>query len=307
MIKGKNICGLCCLFIVIMILPGFNGGYAQAKDANPEQTGTKIKKYIYKQTEQGDLEIFIHFPPGWRQQDKRAAIVFFFGGGWRRGKVSQFTYQADYLASRGMITARADYRVKNRHGTLAFNCVEDGKSAVRWLRTNAATLGIDPDRIVASGGSAGAHVAACTYLTNGFEATNEDLKISSKPNLLILFNPVLDARAVKRVRRMGSMDTAIKLSPNLFLTEDTPATILFYGTKDSLLTHGKTFIEKAKKRGIDATLFTAHNVGHGFFNKEPWRNKTLYLADQFLSRHGYVQGQPTLSVSDNAEMLQIKP
>ena len=149
------------------------------------------KSFIYKRTKQADLEIVVHYPPGWKENDKRPAIVFFFGGGWTNGTVKQFEPQATYLASRGMVAARADYRVKSRHGVTPEECVEDAKSAVRWLRQNAAKLGIDPDRIVAAGGSAGGHIAACTALDPGLEAEGEDPKISSKPNALVLFNPVL--------------------------------------------------------------------------------------------------------------------
>jgi acetyl esterase/lipase len=52
--------------------------------------------------------------------------------------------------------------VKSRQGVTPAACVEDAKSAERWLRQNAARLGLDPNRIVAAGGSAGGHIAACT-------------------------------------------------------------------------------------------------------------------------------------------------
>jgi acetyl esterase len=290
---------LCILFLL--------SSFANAQKVNlfTENDTITIKKFIYKTTRQGDLAIYIHYPKDWKPLDKRPAIVFFFGGGWRRGTVNQFKYQADYLASRGMITARADYRVKNRHGTLADKCVEDGKSTIRWLRANASRLGIDQNQIVASGGSAGGHVAACTLIINGFEEANEDLSVSSKPNLLILFNPVLDATASKRVNRMGSKEIARALSPNLFLHKDIPATLLFYGTGDSLIVHGQNYIHKAKHLGFDAILYMASDVGHGFFNKNPWLNKTLSLTEQFLEKHGYLHGNSTLSVSGKATMIRV--
>jgi hypothetical protein len=79
----------------------------------------------------------VHFPADWKKDDKRPAIVFFFGGGWTSGTVKQFEPQAAYLASRGLVAARADYRVKSRHEVTPDACVEDARSAVRWLRQNA--------------------------------------------------------------------------------------------------------------------------------------------------------------------------
>ena len=121
-----------------------------ARHARVEESRTPAQKsFIYKKTKQADLAIFVHYPPGWKETDKRPAIVFFFGGGFQFGSVSQFVPQAAYFASRGMVAARADYRVKSRHGVEPDACVEDAKSAVRWLRQNAAKLGwIQPHRSV---------------------------------------------------------------------------------------------------------------------------------------------------------------
>ena len=91
-----------------------------------------------------------------------------------------------------MVAICAEYRIKSKHGTTPFECVDDGKSAVRWIREHADDLGIDPNKIVAAGGSAGGHVAACTAVINGYETNSENMDISSKPNALVLFNPVID-------------------------------------------------------------------------------------------------------------------
>ena len=130
---------------------------ALAAQQGPGATGpatrpADFKSYSYKKTKEADLRIYLHFPPGWKATDRRPAVVFFFGGGWLHGSADQFIPQAEYLAGRGLVAARADYRVGNRHGVSPDQCVEDAKSAVRWLRKNAADLGIDPDRIAASEG-----------------------------------------------------------------------------------------------------------------------------------------------------------
>ena len=116
---------------------------------------------------------------------------------------------------------------------------------------------------------------------------------------------MLDVTALKRVARIGSLATAKELSPNLHLTKDTPPTILFYGTDDSLLVHGKTYIENAETLGFEAVLYTADKARHGFFNRDPWMNKTLCLSDLFLIEHGYLQGIPELTGTEKTIMSKI--
>ncbi len=105
------------------------------------------------------LKLFVFEPEEHKSTDSRPAIVFFFGGGWNQGSPQQFYPHCKYLAARGMVAISAEYRVRSRHGITPFECVTDGKSAVRWIRANADKLGIDADSIATGGGSAGGHWA----------------------------------------------------------------------------------------------------------------------------------------------------
>jgi acetyl esterase/lipase len=263
----------------------------QARGEN-EPKARPTKSFTYKKTKQADLEMVVHYPPDWREIDKRPAIVFFFGGGWTNGSVKQFEPQATYLASRGMVAARADYRVKSRHGVSPKECVEDAKSAVRWVRANAAKFGVDPNRIVVAGGSAGGHIAACTALTPGLDAVGEDTAISSKPNALVLFNPVLRLDLPQLLGFVGHDESLAKaISPTLYLTKDTPPTLLLYGSADQLAAQGEEFMKKSKERGHRAEMFTAEGQGHGFFNRPPWLEKTTQRTDEFLVSIGYLRAK----------------
>lgn len=260
----------------------------QAADSPPTKT------LVYKKTKQANLELVVHYPPDWKDTDKRSGIVFFFGGGWTNGKLTQFEPQATHLASRGMVAARADYRVKSRHGVTPKECVEDAKSAVRWMRQNAAKLGIDPDRIVAAGGSAGGHIAACTALAPDVEPEGEDASVSSKPNALVLFNPVLRFDGIPQLARFIGNDEALgkSISPTLYLKKDSPPTLIFFGAADRLAVMGDEFVKKSKELGHRAELFTAEGQPHGFFNRPPWMEKTTERMDQFLVSIGYLRPTP---------------
>jgi acetyl esterase/lipase len=271
---------------------------AKAADA-PLPEG--VKEFTYKQAPQGELKLLVHYPPDWKATDKRPAIVFFFGGGWKNGTTAQFLNQATYLTTRGMVAVRADYRVSSRQQTTPESAVEDAKSAVRWVRAHAAELGADPQRIVASGGSAGGHLAACTAMTDAYESRSEDPKISSRPNAMVLFNPALDLAALELSEKWpeGKGDgKAIvpQIDPARFIKQGLVPTVIFFGTADRMLDHARAFADKSKTAGNRCEVFTAAEQPHGFFNRPPWQEVTLRQTDVFLASLGYLKGEPTVNI-----------
>ena len=112
------------------------------------------RSLIYKITD--EVELLLHVFEADRADpadDPAPCILFFFGGGWRAGTPEQFYPHCQYFASRGLVAISAEYRV-SWDDPKPFECVTDGRSAMRWLRTHAEDLGIDSDRVAAGGGSA---------------------------------------------------------------------------------------------------------------------------------------------------------
>lgn len=264
------------------------------KDWKPLK-GAEFK--VYKTTKQADLHLNIFKPDDWKAGDSRPVIVFFFGGGWVGGNPSQFEPHCQYLASRGMVACAAEYRIKSKHQTTPFECVADGKSAVRWIRQHAAELGIDPYRIVAGGGSAGGHVAACTGTVIGFEETNENQKISSAPNAMALFNPVVDTTETGwkgGPKQLGKR--CQEISPLHYIRNDLPPTIIFHGTADKAVSieNVERFTKLMKEKKNRCELVVYKDQGHGFFNlKRSKKNydSTIEKLDRFLTSLGYLSPQ----------------
>lgn len=261
---------------------------AAALAAEPEPA----RKVVYKQV--GDVELKLHVfqPEGHQQSDKRPAIVFFFGGGWVGGTPKQFYRQSAHLARRGMIALCAEYRVKSRHGTSPFECVADGKSAVRWTRANAEKLGIDPGRIAAAGGSAGGHVAACTAVIEGFDEKSEDAAVSSRPAALVLFNPVIDT-GPKGYGYERLKERYREISPVEHVSQETPPTIIFQGTADTTTPPGgaRTFAERMMKLDRRCELVEFDGARHGFFNRGEAFEQTLARTDAFLTSLGWLAAE----------------
>jgi len=261
------------------------------------ETTPDFKTFTYKTVGDRELKIYIHYPPGWKASDSRPGIIFFFGGGWTGGKIEQFLPQAEYLTGRGMVAARADYRVKSRDGVTPDKCVEDARSAMRWMRKNAGKHGIDPKKIIASGGSAGGHLAACMMIPKSVEAEGDDLSISTIPQAMVLFNPVLSFENEQLLKRLnGDEQLARKISPTRYLDKNSPPALILFGTKDRLKIFGDEYWTKAEGLGVRAEKFLAEGQGHGFFNRSPWTEKTLIAVDKFLTSLGYLKGEPTTEV-----------
>ena len=259
----------------------------------------EVKSMTYKTVGDRELQIHIHYPPGWKASDTRPAIVFFFGGGWNSGTVDQFLVQAEYFAARGLVAARADYRVKSRDGVTPDKCVEDARSAVRWMRVNCKRLGIDPKKLIASGGSAGGHLAACTMIKKSIEADGDDLSVSTIPQAMVLFNPVLNFENEQMIGRLNNDKLlARKISPTLHMDKKTPPALILFGTKDRLKVFGDEYWKKAEALGVRAEKYIAEGQGHGFFNRPPWRERTLIASDKFLASLGFLKGEPTIKVPE---------
>jgi len=99
-----------------------------------------------------------------RNNDLKPAIVYFPGGGFTSADYDKYYEMKDALARAGFVVAAAEYRViPNVYPAL----VNDGKSAVRYLRTHSKELGIDPERIGVLGDSAGGYLSQMMGATNG--------------------------------------------------------------------------------------------------------------------------------------------
>jgi acetyl esterase/lipase len=88
------------------------------------------------------------------------------------------------------------------------------------------------------------------------------------------------------------------ISPVLYLAKESPPTLLFFGTDDRLFSQGKEFYRRSHLLHGRCEMFTAEQQAHGFFNRSPWRERTLQRADEFLISLGYLQGEPTIKIPD---------
>ncbi len=257
------------------------------------------EQVIYKQIDTTKLFIELHYPEQVDTTKLYPAIVFFFGGGWKSGNRDHFINHAKYFSKRGLVCFLVDYRTESKNQTTPFESLKDAKSAIRFIRTNALKLGIDKTKIIASGGSAGGHLAAATALIDGYNENTDDLSVSCIPNALVLFNPVIDnGPGGYGYERIGSEYK--NFSPLHNIKSGAPPTILFLGTKDSLIPvetaeYYKMVMEKIGSR---CELKLYEGEGHGFFNYNKLDNfkNTVMEADKFLQSLGFLQEEPVIQI-----------
>ncbi|MEW4487801.1 alpha/beta hydrolase fold domain-containing protein [Thalassoglobus sp. JC818] len=278
---------------LLAILATFSS-VVSAQDSETNQKPEPDRQQVYKTVD--DVELSLHIFEPAPSDDPRPAIVFFFGGGWNGGSPSQFYTQCRHLADQGVVAISADYRVKSRNQSTPFQCVQDGKSAMRWVRSHAEELNIDPDRIAAGGGSAGGHVAAAVATVPELNEPGEDTSVSCVPNALVLFNPVYDngpdGYGYERVK-----DRYLEISPLHNIRTGMPPAIVFLGTEDKLIpvSTAKAFQQAMEEVGSRSELMLFEGEPHGFFNQGRGNGenyeKTVAGMDEFLKSLGYIESE----------------
>ena len=203
-------------------------------------------------------------------------VICIHGGGWAAGNKDDMLQMCYGLAALGYAAVTVEYRFAPK-----FNYptqLEDVRAALKYVRTHASELNIDPSRIGAIGGSAGGHLALLLAETNDAGGFLTD-KAGEKPALRAAaslsgptdFTAKLPDAAVQILlslmgKPLTDATAAYKeASPIFHLNKNCAPMLLVHGDKDELVPYDQatSMIDACKKAGVSAELFTLHNAGHG--------------------------------------------
>lgn len=245
---------------------------------------TPTRKIVYKKVGDRELSLHVFQPEGWKASDKRVCYITIHGGGWTGMGPERMYAFADHYAKRGLVSISLQYRLASvKTNTTVFDCVKDVRSAVRYVRAHADELGIDPGKIIASGGSAGGHLAASTAMFEVNEGS-DDLSVSPTPNALVLLFPVIDTSTEGYGNaRIG--DHWKELSPAHNVRPSLPATITFHGTGDTTTPFkgAQIFHDAMLKVGNRSELVVNEGGAHGYLMRtQPLYDECLAKTDAFL-------------------------
>ncbi|AZS16605.1 alpha/beta hydrolase [Paenibacillus lutimineralis] len=225
-----------------------------------------------------------------KPSESHPAMIFYHGAGFTNNKVntSQFQHHAAHFASLGITTVLAEYRPLEIEGLFSpIESLKNAKSVIRWTRQNSRDLGINPNKIITVGASAGGYLCLCAAMIDQFNDPMDNLYISSKPNAMILFNGGVDSKLLADLFP-DLKEPLLSASPIKEVKEGLPPSLFFHGTEDKNIPieDVSNFIDRMTERGNNSKLISFEGLGHGFFNygnmdNEPYE-KTLKETEEFL-------------------------
>ena len=240
---------------------------------------------VYKTVGETPLTLHLFLPKQPPKSARRAAIIFFHGGGFVGGHPAQFFQHCEHFAAQGLIAATARYRLLNKGATSVGDCLADAKSAIRWLRTHSDELQVDTTKVVAGGSSSGAALAAGAAMIDGWDAADDDRSISARPDALVLYSAALFEPAFVPGRFDPQFYAINHIRPQL------PPMLILHGADDSHfpLAQMEQFRDAMVAVGNRCEL-QVYPGEHGFANygrddKRPY-HATLQAVEQFLASLG---------------------
>ena len=252
----------------------------------------KTEELIFHKVNNAELTMRIFTPGNIKANEKRPAVIFFFGGAWRTGDIEAFKPKSEYLAERGIVCFTPEYRIYSKHKVRPWDCVKDAKAAVKWVRDNCEKYHVDPERIAVGGGSAGGHLALCTAMLKNKPYDGQDIwKI---PKAMLLYNPAVTfSRKGITAKNFPLIKLLIlkskKISPMDYICADTPPAIIFHGTADDTIPYSiiEEFRDKMKSKGRECEIVPYEGRKHAFFHKDPDYSDIMARTYKFLTAHGW--------------------
>jgi acetyl esterase/lipase len=308
-----------------------------------ERDRRPIEALVYKRVDGQNLRLLVCKPAGWAAGQKRPALVWIHGGGWVSGAPEGFSPHMRYSAARGAVGFGVQYRLlkpagyrndkqktdeENRiarqarlqafiDGPSLSDCIADAMDGIRYIRTHADELGIDPGRITAIGDSSGAHLAGClgtlavgdarakaviacsavTDLTSGFGIN------SVKPSKGFDYaKPADDGDRMARARQVSPMHN-VKATDTAFL--------ILHGDGDWIKPERpRAFCAALKKAGVDCEFKLYEGARHAFIvygysaTLEETTRAILDL-DAFLVKRGLLDGPTSIKMPAYQEERKV--
>lgn len=225
-------------------------------------------------------------------------MIFIHGGAWRTGKRSDYLpYLIDY-AKKGYVTATVSYRLVKQAVFPA--AVQDVNCAVKFIKKNSSEYGINPEKVVLIGGSAGGHLSMMIGYGGHEELFSRDCPLDhdSKVNAIInLYGPtdLTTPYAISTYQVQDFLKTSYEenpgiykmASPSTFISSDDPPTLIFQGTIDSLVpvSQSDSLADRLGNAGIPHEYHRLKGWPHAMDLAVEVNKYCQFYIDRFLEEH----------------------
>lgn len=264
--------------------------------------GTVEKDVTYCTAGGTGLKMDVYYPR--TSSGPAPMVVYVHGGGFTSGDKADGAGSRDIseLVARGYVVASMNYRLAPAARYPAQ--IEDLKCAVRYLRANAASYGIDPNRFGAWGGSAGGTLVSLLGLTDasaGYDTGTNTGQSSRVQAVVDMFGPSDftkefeggSAQLLNAVVGTSSRtsDAVKRFSPVTYVTRDDPPFLILHGEKDKLvpIAQSQELYDALTAAGVEATFTRVKNAGHGFVPDggaiSPSRTEISKMIGDFFDSH----------------------
>lgn len=266
---------------------------------------TEIKNLTYVRYGNRSLQLDLYLPKNNIQQ-KNPAIIFIHGGGWRSGYRTNFTPFAIAMAERGFAAATISYRLSPEAQYPA--AVQDAKAAIYWIRNNAKTYRINPNKIAIAGGSAGGQIASLAGVSNGIKKFDPEINQSTNNSTSLQVQAIINIDGLSDFTSPAALlheddpkknpsaagawfggryhektDLWREASPVFYVNKDSPPILFLISNQERFSLGYKDMIQKMKPLNIPYQVTQIPNTPHSFWLFEPWLTPSVDAVEHFLN------------------------
>jgi acetyl esterase/lipase len=296
----------CYVFALAVILAAdTNSSFAQRLSPAAAREKIEVQADVeYGKAGERSLKLDV-IKPKVASDKPRACVVWIHGGGWQNGnKSSGVGRLAGLVATGDYVGVSVGYRLTDE--ATWPGQIHDCKAAIRWIRTNSKTLGIDPDKIGVWGSSAGGHLVSMLG-TRGevkeLEGKNGTPYVSSRVTCVVDFcgpsdflamgtdHPKLKDPAGPVYKLLGGPvsekeDVAKSASPVTFVSADDPPILIVHGTDDRTVAirQAEILYDAQKKVGNNSTFVKITGGGHGIGGPKVEERVATFFAKHLLGK-----------------------
>ncbi|SFR27863.1 Acetyl esterase/lipase [Lentzea waywayandensis] len=240
---------------------------------------TATDDVVYTTVGTKPLHVDIQVPAG---EGAKPLVIYVPGGGFSSADRKQTLNLRTFVAEAGYVVASIEYRVRP-DGAVYTDGIADIRAAVRYLRANASTYGIDPGRIALWGESAGGYLASMAGVTDTdadsrVQAVIDKFGASDFTKLLADYGPeaeqgfanspnpiaqYITGSAAKTLA--ASPDVVVAANPVTYAGPGDPPLLILHGDSDKLISPSQTLLlhNGVTKAGGNSTRYVVRGADHG--------------------------------------------